>query len=369
MKTLIALTLPFALCANLGASGPLAYTDSRSLPAEAEGLVAISRILTGDKPRLSTCVIATVSNVATAEARDIPPRKWLNEFTNTSMIDFPSRVTFELTASPLGQTYESGPLAVIDWTSDLADNWTDSGKRAGFGHKFNHHRDAVMAKPLVDTTVICFTPPLVNQDGSITKSLDLLPKDSLDALAAALAWRGERAALFAPKETITDEAIKSLRGELSNSNVYARLSVLLHLITLGKAGAADVAAVFKAAKAPVESAATTVMIITDAPDLVPSILDALGDPLANRSMLDGVAVGAAAHFLNLAESERMLSAARSFQIVRANSPTIPDKLKATISYPLLLKLGDAVTGKDGKTMIEVSSALFKFLKASAALRR
>ena len=369
MRTLLALSILAALSTRLVADAPLVFKDSRSLPSEATGLTSVARTLASDHPSMSEYVIATVNNAATREANDVLPRKWNNGFTKTGMIDVPSRVTFELMVSAMGHAFDPGPLSAIEWSSDYADNWTESGKRGGFGHKFNHHRDAVMMRPLVNSTIICFTPPLIDQDGSLTKALNTLPKGSLGALAAAVAWRNDHDALFQPKATITENAIKVLRAEVANSNGYVRLSVLLHLIKLGNAGASDVIAALNAAMAPVESAAATLIVLTDAPDLVPSILVALGDPLANRLLLDGVVIGAATHFLNLADSEQLVSAARSFQIVRADSPTIPDKLAVTVSFPLLLKLADAVTAQDGIATVEPSSALYKMLRAAGALRR
>ena len=224
-----------------------------------------------------------------------------------------------------------------------------------------------MPRPLTDRALISFEPPLQDRDGSLTKSTVVLPGGALDALAAASVWRSSHLEIFNAKDKASDDVIQALRAELANANSFTRLIAMVQLMRLGKLGATDVGAVLKSSANPIEIAAATILVITDAPDLVATISDALVDQDANPKLFDGVAIGAATHFLNLADSEKLVRKAQSFQIARTTASNPPDALSATVSFPLLLKIADSVVPKGGQPKLDTSSMLFKLLMASGAV--
>ncbi len=338
-----------------------AVTDTPALSGEAAGLAQLARLLVGSTEPLKQRAIGVVKNVTEAPAPEVSERKWRNDYTGIEMVDRPSKLSLTLELSAIGKTGEPSTQTVIKWTSDFASN-----SKYG-GHVYRDFREVVKARPLSDASLICFVPPLQGKDGGLTDAINVLPGGSLEALAKAILWRAANADLF--QLHANDKGIEALRTELVNTNPYQRLTVMLQLVKLAKLSAADVSVVLRASSTPVEIGATTLLVITEAADLVGSIGDALEDPAASRPLLDGVAIGAATHFLSQPNSERLWGAAKSFQIVRGSAPDLPDPLKATISFPLLLKLADVVAPKDGKRTLEVSSLLFKLLKASSALRR
>jgi hypothetical protein len=335
--------------------------DAPTLSGEAAGLAQAARLLIDSTEPLKQRAIAVVTNVTEAPAPEVPERKWRNDYTGIEMVDRPSKVSLTLELSAIGKSGEPPNQTVIKWTSDFASN-----SKYG-GHVYRDFREVVKARPLVVASLICFVPPLQSKDGGLTDAINVLPSGSLEALAKAISWRAANADLFQLHSN--DKVIEALRAELVSANPYQRLTVMLQLVKLAKLGADDVGVVLNASSTPVEIAAATMLVITDASDLVGSIGDALVDPAASRHLLDGVAIGAATHFLSQPNSERLWGAAKSFQIVRGSAPNLPDTLKATISFPLLLKLADVVAPKDSSRTLEVSSLLFKLLKASSALRR
>lgn len=339
-----------------------AVADTPTLSGEAAGLAQMARLLVASTEPLKQRAIGVVKNVTEAPAPEVPERKWRNDYTGIEMVDRPSKLSLSLELSAIGKGGEPPTQTVINWTSDFASN-----SKYG-GHVYRDFREVVKAKPLSDASLICFVPPLQGKkDGGLTDAINLLPGGSLEALAKAISWRAANADLF--QLHANDKAIEALRAELVNANPYQRLTVMLQLVKLAKLGAAEVGVVLRASSTPVEIGAATLLVITEAADLVGSIGDALADPAASRPLLDGVAIGAATHFLSQPNSERLWGAAKSFQIVRGSAPDLPDPLKATISFPLLLKLADVVAPKDGNRTLEASSLLFKLLKASSALRR
>ncbi len=367
MKYFSSTCLAFLLGLPVTAAEPQAYNNARSQPGEALGMAAIARELAADSACLDRHVVATVNNVSNSDAPGVENHFWTNSDTKIEMVDHPSLVNFYLSVSSLGCAFNPGPFHVIDWTTDYASNTTKSGQPSAFGHKFRNHREAVMARPLSDSALICFQPPLQDQDGKLTKWIIVLPSGTVDALAAVVAWRSSHHEMFKAKEETTDYVVKALRAELANANAFTRLAVMVQLMQIGKLQASDVSVALKASRTSVEIAAATILVIRGAPEIVSSITDALVNPEANRQLLDGVAMGAATHFLQLADSERLVRKAQSFQIVRATAPNLPDALNATVSFPLLLKLADSVTPKGGQPKLETSSMLFKMLKASAAI--
>ena len=271
--------------------------------------------------------------------------------------EFPRRIRFKLAHHEPSAAGTISEDTFVDWITDTV------GLRA----LPRPAKTILDCEPFSANQMLLYTlDPAKNERARYTRII-VLPSNFLPALTEAREWRQAKAKFFAPTEALSVDDADALRSELKAGNALVRLCVILRLTELHLAAFDDAMKVLSCSTSTYDSGALALLLLEYSPEWSKNLQStALSLPL-NSPALEGVAVGAAIHFL--AQDGNLLKIATTYQGFRDETRVLPSELVGTMSYPILSALGDRVKPLRQRLTIEPATILARLLVATRALHK
>lgn len=327
-------TLLFALLLSNASYGVLAQQapSSAVLSERSRGIAQIADELTTQPGVVASRCYATIESSRTEDAPDIQERVPQGAKSNV-VVEVPQRTLYKLLPAGFGSEVALSDASSIVWHRDYAERIRGSN----FGRSYFNPKKEVLGNALAQGNLVSFTGTSKAGRDQELVSLVVLPLGAIDEIKLALHWRTAQPLLFAATAADDKEAIAVLRRWLVSPNVFERLVSLVRLREVAKLRADDVEAAVAAAQSVEEAAATSLLIIKRAPELADTLVAAAAGPQAGPVTCDGVALGAAVHFFDLPDSDKLLRSLRTKQFFEDSSTD--EHLQKTVSYQVLHQLG------------------------------
>lgn len=363
MKTLISTVTLLLLVIIAGRGQNSVFESALSSNAacgQSQGLLATARLLVKSPEAVEKRTFATVLESVKSPAPDVPFRDWRDAAAKRLLTERPARYQLKLAAAEMGTKIADSELQVIGWTTDLAAN------KENIFHGYPNPRFAVIPNPYLKGSVLSYEPPLQGPDLDLNPTLWMLPSGSLPDLAAGMHWRKKRDVLFQPfandnrKKWVTE-----LRQELGNKNAYRKLMACLRLVELKEFAETDVMAVLAVDQTTVELGAFTLFVIQDTSEHLPILQARIKDAGKDLKLIQGTALGAVIHFMNLKNSVVLtMGMDRLTGHFPRNPGSYTAELKAVPSVPLLLHIADLVKPEGKVLQIETNTMLYDLLRCA-----
>lgn len=355
MNTFYSLQAAFALIATALFAEAQQTADTADTADAACGLAALANELQQSPDLILGRCYAIVESSVAAPAPEIADRP-IGKARSNYVVERASRITYKLRSVGLGKPVGEEDRTVIAWTHAYAARIRDSS----FSSTYTNPRASVIGHPLQQGKLVSFDPDLPANPGE-SPTMIVLPSDSTDMIKEAHQWRTANAGLFGAEAT-NQEVIATLRAATKSVNPYQRLVALLRLQELQRLTSDDIAAAINVAKSTTEVAAITLAILNRSPENATSLITTSIDAASNSFVLDGVALGAATHFLTLPNSDELLRKANTSQFTDL-APS-DDRLKKTVSFTLLQQLGKQAS-EQAKQRSPILSRMLNVTGASA----
>lgn len=328
MKTLLSsLLLTTATCGLMAQQNP----SSAVLADRSRGIAQIADELTTQPEVVSSRCYATIESSSIETAPDLQERP-LKGAKSSEVVEVPHRASYKLLPAGFGGVVAAGDASSIVWRRDFAERI----RKSSFGRTYTNPKQAVLGNALAQGNLVSFKGAnKVGRDQEMT-SLIVLPPNAIDEIKQAEEWRATQPLLFTETTADDKEAIAALRQSLVSPNPYHRLASIARLRDVAKLVPSDVEVAVVAARSTEEVAATALLIIKRAPELADTLVVAASGTKAGRFATDGVALGAAVHFFDLPDSDKLLRRLQAMQFTE--SPSKDEHLEQTVSYPVLRKL-------------------------------
>lgn len=329
MKTLLSLLLlSTATCGVLAQQN----LSNATLSDRSRGIAQIADELTTQPGVVASRYYSTIESSSTEAAPDLQERLPQGAKSN-EVVEVPQRALYKLLPTGFGSEVTIRDASSIVWHRDFAERI----RKSSFGRTYSNPRQVVRGNSLAKGNLVTFTgTSKAGRDQELT-SLVVLPPGAIDEIKQAMEWRAAQPLLFAATAAEDKDAIAVLRQSLVSPNPYQRLASIARLRDLAKLVAGDVEAAVFAARSTEEVAATALLTIRRAPELADILVAAATGTQAGRITSDGVALGAAIHFFDLPDSDKLLRRLQAIQFTE--SPSKDEHLEQTVSYPVLHKLG------------------------------
>lgn len=306
--------------------------SSAVLADRSRGIEQIANELTTQPEVVASRCYATIESSSIETAPDLQERPPKGA-KSSEVVEVPQRVLYKLLPAEFGDEMTVSDASSIVWHRDFAERI----RKSTFGRTYSNPKQAVLGNALAQGNLVSFTGTSKAGRDQEMASLIVLPPSAVDEIKQAKEWRAAQPLLFAATTAEDKEAIAALRQSLVSPNPYQRLASVARLRDVAKLMPSDVEVAVVAARSVEEVAATTLLIIRRAPELADTLLVAASGTKAVRFASDGVALGAAVHFFDLPDSDKLLRRLQAMQFTE--SPTKDEHLEQTVSYPVLRKLG------------------------------
>lgn len=355
MKTHLVFAVAGLVCAMLHAqsSGQLApISQTAGDAAIARGLVRIAELLCKDPDAFGSLHCATVTESNSDFATGLAER-----IIDEGRFQTAKRTMFKLLH-----------LDEIDPNASTADSFVDwiTGSR-GLRNLPRPAKAVFNYEPFTTNNLLLFAINPAKEGREHYAPLHVLPPNCYPQLKNAREWRKSMEGAFAPNQTVTKDDLAILREQLKSSNCFVRLCVLFRLFELKLSTFEDATNVLASSKTASETAALTLLLLHQAPTTSNLVADLGAKSLQQPIVVDGVALGAAIHFLDL--DEDLIKAAIKYQAFREPGRGLPPKLAASLSYPILSAIGDAVKPLKQPLNIDPNTMLARLLASTRALHQ
>jgi len=306
--------------------------SSAALAERSRGIAQIADELTTQPGVVASRCYATIEASSTEAAPDLQERLPQGAKSN-EVVEVPQRALYKLLPAGFGSEVTVRDASSIVWRRDFAERI----RKSSFGRTYSNPKQVVLGNALAQGNLVSFTgTSKAGRDQELT-SLVVLSPGAIAEIKQAMEWRAAQPLLFAATTAEDKEAISSLRQSLVSPNPFQRLASIARLRDVAKLMAGDVEAAVVAARSTEEVAATALLIIKRAPELADTLVVAATRTQAGRITSDGVALGAAIHFFDLPDSDKLLRRLQAMQFTE--SPSKDEHLEQSVSYPVLHKLG------------------------------
>ncbi len=332
------------------------FAKSRLVADQARGIIELSRMLLSAPEDINKRCFASVENAVSAPASEIPDRP-LADSKKKNVVESPVRVSFILSSADFGAFFPEGPQIAIEWERDYA-------AHIRVGHGYHDPRLPVLPNPFSTGNLLTFTVTKSEQGADEISNAWVLSNNSIHNIKQTIQWRTDESTLFSPDAVNDEAALTTLRATIGIGNPLQRMVALMQLSELKKLADVDIDAIIQAAQSLEEYAAASFFIINNEPARQAQLLDAINSFSLNSMAMDGVAVGAAMHFLGQSNTDTLVGYARADEFFDA--PRANDALLKTISFPVLQHLGKKFQTaiKSGQ---ERQGILYQILSTTGAL--
>ena len=309
--------------------------DSPISASYTRGIFTLSHEIASRPDFVSKRCFATVESDVRMPATELQDRLPPNT-KGSEIVESPIRVTFSLRSAGFGAQFEEGKFSAVEWTRAYAARIRNSS----FGRSYTDRRIPLLSRPISNGILVSFELGEKKQPPTETTAFIALPKGAIDSFKEALLWRQSETTLFGSETSKDNEALARLRAAIETTNPYRRLVAFFRLDELGKLMEGDVKSFMKSARSTEEAAAASLAILHDAPEYQKLLLVDIDTSPIGSVILDGITLGCAIHFVDLPNSAKLITEARSNQFFGVTGQT--ELLTSTTSYPLLIHIGKRV---------------------------